>query len=129
MEAQEPNQPPSGGGAPHQRSRGAEPDSGISSARSTGTVPWSHNEVGLPVLQERESDNTIRCRLLGVGVCQWRVTYSKFPRELIKAQAVVKPIMIISFVDQNRSVFTSGAACWSINAVFLCSILTDHGTW
>lgn len=28
-----------------------EPDSGISSARSTGTVPWSHNEVGLPALQ------------------------------------------------------------------------------
>ena len=28
-----------------------EPDSGISSARSTGTVPWSHNEPGLPALQ------------------------------------------------------------------------------
>ena len=28
-----------------------EPDSGISSARSTGTVPWSHNEAGLPALQ------------------------------------------------------------------------------
>ena len=33
------------------RMQQGEPDSGISSARSTGTVPWSHNEVGLPVLQ------------------------------------------------------------------------------
>ena len=82
-EAQEPNQPPSGGVAPPQRSRGGvEPDSGISSARSTGTVPWSHNEVGLPVLQERESDNAIRfaggvdCGELGHAVGCWLVGVS-----------------------------------------------------
>ena len=30
---------------------GKEPDSGISSARSTGTVPWSNQEVALPALK------------------------------------------------------------------------------
>lgn len=33
-----------------------EPDSGISSARSTATVPWSHNESGLPALQSHGQD-------------------------------------------------------------------------
>ena len=48
---QEPDDMGGGGGVPHVRMQQGEPDSGISSARSTGTVPWSHNEVGLPVLQ------------------------------------------------------------------------------
>ena len=41
--------------ARHQNGR-CEPDSGISSARSTGTVPWSQGESGLPVLTVQNVD-------------------------------------------------------------------------
>jgi hypothetical protein len=53
---QQPHQVGLGGCGGVSPSGSREPDSGISSARSTGTVPWSHNEVGLPVLQVANID-------------------------------------------------------------------------